>query len=138
MSVLIDDCRVVELPRISDRRGNLTFIEQHTHVPFDLKRAYYLYDVPGGSERGGHAHKEMQSLLIAVSGSFDVRVDDGRNAKTFHLNRPYHGLFLPAMIWRELSNFSGSSVCLSLASTLFCEDDYYRDYERFVQDAVTK
>jgi dTDP-4-dehydrorhamnose 3,5-epimerase-like enzyme len=136
MRTSIDHCLILELPRISDRRGNLTFVEQQDHVPFELKRVYYLYDVPGGSERGGHAHKEMQSLLIAIAGSFDVRVDDGRRSKTIHLNRPYFGLFIPTMIWRELSNFSSGSVCLSLASTLYSEEDYYRDYHRFVEDVV--
>jgi hypothetical protein len=126
------DCKLVDLPRIHDPRGNLTFIEGGgRHIPFDIKRVYYLYDVPGGSERGGHAHKALSQLIIAMSGSFDVVLDDGHEKRRFHLNRSYTGLFVCPMIWRELDNFSSGSVCMVLASNLYDEDDYYRDYGDF-------
>ena len=128
------DCKIIELPKISDPRGNLTFIEASRHVPFDFKRVYYLYDVPGGAERGGHAHKGLHQLIVAMSGSFDVLLDDGREKKRFHLNRSYYGLYVCPMIWRELDNFSSGSVCMVLASNLYDEDDYYRDYDQFVQN----
>jgi glyoxylate utilization-related uncharacterized protein len=127
-------CRTIDLPRITDPRGNLTFIEGSRQVPFDIKRVYYLYDVPGGAERGGHAHKNLQQLLIAISGSFDVSVDDGLEQKRFHLNRSYFGLYLPPMTWRELNNFSSGSVCLVLASAPYDEADYYRDYQSYLAD----
>lgn len=129
------DCRVVDLPKISDPRGNLTFIESRNHLPFDIKRVYYTYDVPGGSDRGAHAHKRLHQLIIAMSGSFDVVLDDGSEKKRFHLNRSYFGLYVCPMMWRELDNFSSGSVCLVLASELFDPDDYYRDYELFLKDA---
>lgn len=129
------DCRVVDLPKISDPRGNLTFIESRNHLPFDIKRVYYTYDVPGGSDRGAHAHKRLQQLIIAMSGSFDVVLDDGFEKKRFHLNRSYFGLYVCPMMWRELDNFSSGSVCLVLASELFDPEDYYRDYELFLKDA---
>lgn len=125
-------CRILELPKIQDDRGNLTFVESHRHVPFDIKRVYYLYDVPGGSTRAGHAHKRLQQVLIAMSGSFDVIVDDGRKRSTFHLNRSYFGLYIPPMTWREIENFSSGSVCMALASDYFDEQDYYRDYAAFL------
>lgn len=128
----LEKCRIIELPKISDPRGNLTFIEQQRHMPFDIQRVYYLYDVPGGESRAGHGHKELQQLIIAVAGSFDVRLDDGKNKKTFHLNRSYQGLYVAPMIWRELDNFSSGAVCLVLASTLYDEQDYYRDYQDFL------
>ena len=127
----IDRCNLVELPRISDPRGNLTFVEGLDHVPFEIKRVYYLYDVPGGAERGGHAHKELQQLIVAMSGSFDVILDDGVNKKKVHLNRSYFGLYVCPMIWRELDNFSSGSVCMVLASNHYSESDYYREYEVF-------
>ena len=131
---MLADCRVIDLTKISDPRGNLTFIEGGQHVPFDIKRVYYLYDVPGGAERGGHAHRRLQQLIIAMSGSFDVVLDDGIDKKTFHLNRSYYGLYVCPMIWRELVNFSSGSVCTVLASEHYAEDDYYRDYQKFLAD----
>jgi len=126
-------CEVISLPKIEDQRGNLTFIEQNRHIPFSIQRVYYLYDVPGGAERGGHAHKDLQQLIIAMSGSFDVVLNDGFEKKRIHLNRSYQGLYLPKMIWRELDNFSSGAVCMVLASNLYDENDYYRDYEEFIQ-----
>lgn len=132
MTYSIEKCHTVDLPKITDARGNLTFIEGGNHVPFDIRRVYYLYDVPGGAERGGHAHKELRQLIVAMSGSFDVVLDDGNNKKRVHLNRSYSGLFVCPMIWRELDNFSSGSVCMVLASNLYDEDDYYRDYDQFL------
>ena len=126
-------CKMLDLPKISDPRGNLTFIESPKHIPFDIKRVYYLYDVPGGAERGGHAHKELQQLIIAMSGSFDIVLDDGVNKERIHLNRPYFGLYVNTMVWRELDNFSSGSVCMVLASIPYDESDYYRDYQEFTQ-----
>lgn len=130
---MLSDCKVIELPRINDPRGNLTFVEAEKHISFEIKRVYYLYDVPGGAERGGHAHKGLQQLIIAMSGSFDVTLDDGKDKKKFHLNRSYNGLYVCPMIWRELDNFSSGSVCMVLASNLYDEDDYYRDYSEFIR-----
>jgi hypothetical protein len=128
----IDHCKIIDLPKIADQRGNLTFIEGGHQIPFAIQRVYYLYDVPGGSERGGHAHKGLHQLIIAISGSFDVILDDGENKKRVHLNRSYNGLYVCPMIWRELCNFSSASVCLVLASNKYDEDDYYRDYDEFM------
>jgi len=128
----IENCHIVELPKISDPRGNLTYIESGRHVPFDLARVYYLYDVPGGAERGGHAHKGLHQLIIAMSGSFDVVLDDGCEKKRVHLNRSNYGLYVCPMIWRELDNFSSGSVCMVLASNLYDEEDYYRDYDEYL------
>ncbi|MBP6008942.1 MAG: WxcM-like domain-containing protein [Rhodoferax sp.] len=129
----INDCKISDLPKIHDPRGNLTFIEANSHIPFDIKRVYYLYDVPGGTERGGHAHKELHQLIIAMSGSFDVILDDGKDKKRVHLNRSYIGLYVCPMIWRELDNFSSGAVCLVLASNRYDEVDYYRDYAEFMR-----
>lgn len=122
---------MIDLPKIADPRGNLTFIEGNNHVPFSIERVYYLYDVPGGADRGGHAHKELKQLLIAISGSFDVILDDGRERKKVQLNRSYNGLLINSMIWREIENFSSGAVCLVLASRRYDEADYYRDYDAF-------
>ena len=111
----------------------LTFVEGGQHIPFDIQRVYYLYDVPGGAERGGHAHKGLQQLIVAMSGSFDVVLDDGRSKQRFHLNRSYQGLYVCPMIWRELDNFSSGSVCMVLASNRYDEDDYYRDYGDYMK-----
>lgn len=132
---MIDACRIFELPRITDPRGNLTFIESHRHVPFEIQRVYYLYDVPGGETRGGHAHRRLEQLIIAMSGAFDVVVDDGRERQTVTLNRSYYGLYVPRLVWRELVNFSSGSVCTVLASRPYEEDDYFRDYEVFLEAA---
>jgi hypothetical protein len=126
-------CKIIDLPKISDPRGNLTFIEENQHIPFDIRRVYYLYDVPGGAERGGHAHKELSQLIIAISGSFDVILDEGSEKKRFHLNRSYQGLYVCPMIWRELNNFSSGSVCMVLASNIYEESDYYRDYNDYLR-----
>lgn len=123
----------MDLPRIKDPRGNLTFIEGNTHVPFAIERVFYVYDVPGGEARGGHAQRKCEQFIIAVSGSFDVLVDDGRHRKTITLNRSYKGLYIPRLIWRELSNFSSGAVCLVLASDRYDEADYIRDYGDFLQ-----
>ncbi|WP_082668503.1 sugar 3,4-ketoisomerase [Tepidimonas taiwanensis] len=128
----IDLCAIIDLPKISDPRGNLTFIESNRHIPFEIRRVYYLYDVPGGAERGGHAHKTLHQFLIAMSGSFDVVLDDGRNKKRVHLNRSYYGLYICPMIWRELDNFSSGSVCMVLSSNFYNESDYYRSYEEYL------
>lgn len=130
----LSSCRVVDLPRITDPRGNLTFIEAGRQASFEIKRVYYLYDVPGGAERGGHAHRKLEQLIIAASGSFDVLLDDGRQQKRFHLNRSYYGLHVTSMVWRELTNFSSGSVCLVLASAPYDNDDYLRDYADFLQE----
>jgi hypothetical protein len=129
----ISDCEIIDLPKIEDSRGNLTFIEGNSHVPFDIRRVYYLYDVPGGAERGGHAHKGLSQLIIAMSGSFDVVLDDGTLKRRFHLNRSYQGLYVCPMIWRELDNFSSGSVCMVLASNTYDEADYYRDYNQYIE-----
>ena len=122
---------MIDLPKISDPRGNLTFIENGRHIPFDIKRTYYLYDVPGGAERGGHAHKDLHQLIIAMSGSFDILLDDGNSKKRFHLARSYYGLYVCPMIWREMDNFSSGAVCLVLASNFYDESDYFRNYSDY-------
>jgi hypothetical protein len=132
MVYTIESCQLIDLPKIHDPRGNLTFLEGGIHIPFDIQRVYYLYDVPGGGERGGHAHKDLRQLIIAMSGSFDVMLDDGIKKKRIHLNRSYMGLYVCPMIWRELDNFSSGSVCLVLASNKYDEDDYFRDYAEYL------
>ena len=122
---------MIKLPVVEDERGNLTAIESNRQVDFEIQRVYYLYDVPGGAERGGHAHRTLRQLIIAVSGSFDVVLDDGHERTSIHLNRANSGLYLAPMIWREIENFSGGSVCLVLASAPYDEEDYMRDYETF-------
>lgn len=131
MTTSVRDCRLVELPKIGEPRGNLTFIEGGVHIPFDIRRVYYLYDVPGGASRAGHGHRDLQQFIIAMSGSFQVVVDDGRQRKSFQLNRSYYGLYIPRMIWREIEDFSSGAVCTVLASTLYEEADYFRDYAEF-------
>lgn len=130
--MIIQNCKIIDLPKIANPLGNLTFIEAGRHAPFEIKRVYYLYDVPGGAERGGHAHRELHQLMIAMSGSFDVLLDDGYQKKKFHLNRSYYGLYICPMVWREIDNFSSGSVCLVLASAFYDESDYIRDYDAFV------
>lgn len=125
--------RLIKLPVVRDRRGNLTFVEGDRHAPFEIRRVYYLYDVPGGATRAGHAHRGLQQLLIAVSGSFDVVLDDGRTREVVTLNRSYIGLFIPQLVWREIENFSSGSVCLVLASEHYDEDDYIHDHDEFVE-----
>ena len=123
--------RIIHLPKVLDARGNLTFIEENRHIPFEIKRVYYLYDVPGGESRGGHAHKQLQQFIIAANGSFDVILDGGSSQERYHLNRSYYGLYIPPMVWRELDNFSSGSVCLVLVSDYFDEEDYIRDHDVF-------
>jgi dTDP-4-dehydrorhamnose 3,5-epimerase-like enzyme len=132
-SMSLKQCKILDLPKVTDKRGNLTFIEGNRHVPFDIKRVYYLYDVPGGESRGGHAHKKLQQFMIALSGTFDVILDDGYERKTISLNRAYNGLLIVPGIWREVNNFSSGSVCLVLVSELYDESDYIRNYDDFLQ-----
>jgi hypothetical protein len=129
----IELCRMIQLPKISDPRGNLTFIESSKHIPFDIRRVYYTYDVPGGTDRGGHAHKQLHQFIIAMSGSFDITLHDGREKKRYHLNRSYEGLHICPMIWRDLDNFSSGSVCMVLASKFYEESDYLRDFDEYAQ-----
>lgn len=128
----LSDCRFLDLPKIHDPRGNLTYIEANRHIPFDIQRVYYLYDVPGGSDRGAHAHKNLHQFIVAMSGSFDVVLDDGDRKRRFHLNRSYFGLYVCPMMWRYLDNFSSGAVCMVLASRHFDADDYIRDYDEFI------
>ena len=128
----IEDCKLIELPKITDPRGNISFVEGGQHIPFDIKRVYYLYDVPGGSDRGSHAHKNLHQFIIAMSGSFDVELDDGKEKKRYHLNRSYYGLYVCPMMWRYLDNFSSGAVCMVLASAYYDEEDYIRDYTEFL------
>jgi hypothetical protein len=129
----IQDCKIIELPKILDSRGNLTYVEGMKHIPFDIKRTYYLYDVPGGSIRGSHAHKNLHQFIVAMSGSFDVVLFDGYCEKRFHLNRSYYGLYVGPLMWRTLDNFSSGSVCMVLASSTYDEADYIRDYKDFLR-----
>lgn len=127
----IDDCRIIELPRFLDARGNLSFAEQNNHIPFEIKRTYWIYDVPGGEARGGHAFKQNQEFIVALSGSFEVMVDDGKQNKSFLLNRSYYGLYVPAGLWRTIENFSTNSLAIEFGSKHYSEDDYIRDYEEY-------
>lgn len=132
MKSTVYSCGIVELPKVHNRAGNITAIENQLTAPFDTKRVYYLYDVPGGEDRGGHAHKELQQFIIAASGAFDVLLDDGINRKIIHLDRPYIGLHVVPGIWRELLNFSSGAICLVLASEGYSEHDYIREYANFI------
>lgn len=127
----IQGVKIIELPKFEDPRGNLSFIEQFHHIPFKIERTYWIYDVPGGQVRGGHAFKEQQEFIVALSGSFDVIVDDGQNKQSYSLNRSYYGLYLPAGIWRQMQNFSTNSLALVLSSTHYNEEDYIHDYSQF-------
>jgi len=124
--------KLIELPKFLDARGNLSFAQNNTHIPFEIKRTYWLYDVPGGESRGGHAYRETEEFVIALSGSFDVIVDDGKEKKIFHLNRSYYGLYIPKGMWREMDNFSTNSLALEFASTKYDPSDYIRDYDEFL------
>ena len=129
----VEQCRIFDLPKIQDSRGNLTFVEGGRHVPFDIKRIYYLYDVPGGASRAAHGHRALHQVMIAMSGSFNITVDDGKQTSEFHLNRSYQGLYIPPMIWRDLDNFSSGSVCMVLASDYYDEADYFRNRDDFIR-----
>jgi dTDP-4-dehydrorhamnose 3,5-epimerase-like enzyme len=131
----LSDCRIIDLPKISEARGNLTFIESGRHIPFEIRRVYYLYDVPGGAERGAHGHRALQQLVIAMSGSFDVVLDDGYEKKTIHMNRSYYGLYIAPMMWRDITNVSSGAVLMVLASEFYDESDYFRDHEEFLAAA---
>jgi hypothetical protein len=125
-------CRLIDLPRVTDPRGNLTYVESQQTLPFGIQRVYYLYDVPGGESRGGHAHRQLEQFVIAAAGSFEVLVNDGVNTERFFLNRSYYGLYIPRMVWREIDEFSSGSVCLVMASHHYDEKDYYREYDEFL------
>ena len=127
----VEDVRIIELPKILDARGNLSFAEQFNHIPFEIKRTYWIYDVPGGEDRGGHAFRENEEVIIALSGAFDVVVDDGEQKKTFNLNRSYYGLFIPKGLWRTMENFSTNAFALEFGSVGYSEDDYIREYSVF-------
>jgi len=126
-------CTIIELPKVYNQAGSITSLSGNIHIPFEIKRTYYLYDIPGGEVRGGHAHQELEQLVIAASGSFDVMLDDGVNRKIVNLNRPYIGLFIHRMIWREISDFSAGAICLVLASLEYDKGDYFRDYQEFLK-----
>lgn len=129
----IDDVKIVELPKFTDPRGNLSFVEQLNHIPFEIKRTYWIYDVPGGENRGGHAFRRNEEFIIALSGAFDVTVDDGVSRKTFLLNRSYYGLYVPAGLWREMENFSTNSLALEFGSIHYSTEDYVRDYQEYLK-----
>lgn len=129
----MDNLSIVELPRIIDPRGNLSFVEQFNHIPFEIKRTYWIYDVPGGESRGGHAFKKNREFIVALSGAFDVIVDNGKEKRKYTLNRSYYGLYVPAGYWRVMENFSTNSFALEFGSTIYDKDDYIRDYEEFLK-----
>lgn len=128
----LEDVKIIELPKFADPRGNLSFVEQLNHIPFEIKRTYWIYDVPGGENRGGHAFKENQEFIVALSGAFDVIVDDGQNKKKFTLNRSYYGLYVPAGLWREMENFSTNSLALEFGSIHYDVSDYIRNYDEYL------
>ena len=134
----IQNCKIIKLPKIQDSRGNLTFIENNSHIPFSIERVYYLYDVPGGESRASHAHKSLHQLFIALSGSFDIVLKDGFRSKKFSLNRSYVGLYVPPMIWRTLVNFSSGSVCMVLASQKYDESDYFRNWSDYSKAILSR
>ena len=131
--VSTNDCKIIDLPKFLDVRGNLSFVEQNNHIPFEIKRTYWVYDVPGGEARGGHAYINNEEFIIALSGSFDVIVDDGVEKKVFQMNRSYYGLYIPKGMWREINNFSSNSFALEFGSTEYNETDYIRDYDTFLK-----
>lgn len=133
MAMTIQDAKIINLPRFLDARGNLSFAENHKQIPFEIKRTYWLYDVPGGECRGGHAYRTNEEFIIAMSGSFDVVLDDGKERKVFSLNRSYYGLYVPAGLWREMENFSTNAFALEFGSTLYDEADYIRDYDKYLK-----
>lgn len=134
--MLINDVRIINLPKIEDQRGNLSFYESLNHIPFEIKRTYWIYDVPGGQKRGGHAFKAQHEFIIALSGSFDVKLNDGKTEINYSLNRSYYGLYVPNMIWREMSNFSTNSLALIVSSSNYSDTDYVRDYDLFQKIAL--
>ena len=138
MNNTIYNCSIVGLPKVHNRQGNITVIENQLNIPFDVKRVYYLYDIPGGEDRGGHAHKNLQQFVVAVSGAFDVFLNDGVNKKIVHLDRPYIGLHITAGIWRQMLSFSSGATCLVLASEVYDENDYIRDYRDFTRWKLSK
>jgi dTDP-4-dehydrorhamnose 3,5-epimerase-like enzyme len=131
----LSDCKIIDLPKITDPRGNLTFIEGGRHIPFEIRRVYYLYDVPGGAERGAHGHRTLQQFVVAMSGSFDVILNDGYDTKKIHMNRSYYGLYIAPMMWREITNVSSGAVLMVLASEFYDESDYFRDYQKYLEVA---
>ena len=131
----IEEAKIINLPKFLDTRGNLSFVEEFNQIPFKIERTYWIYDVPGGTERGGHAYRENTEFIIALSGSFDVLLDDGHNVERYSLNRSYYGLLVPKMIWRTMENFSTNSLALILSSTEYSESDYIRDYQDFLKNA---
>ena len=129
----VESCKLIELPRFNDPRGNLSFAEQNNHIPFEIQRTYWIYDVPGGEDRGGHAYKNTSEFIIAIAGAFDVTVDDGKKKKTFSLNRSYYGLFIPKGLWRKIDNFSTASLALEFADTKYDRRDYIEDYGEYLK-----